>query len=204
MLSRAFRDDPFNTYAFPDPEERVKKMPYVYGFLLRYYISYGGSFITSPKLEGVAVWIHSDNLGTSFWRMIISGAIWPAMKMGIETGRRMQVLNNYIERKHRDLMPNKHWYLFLLGVDPKHQGKGYASQLLNGMLSEIDGEGLPCYLETEGDRNVSIYQHFGFKVIDKATVPNTQVSLVAMLREPKTIISKAKTKWQRVDSNQLT
>jgi len=191
MLLRAFKDDPFNTYAFPDPEERVRKMPYAYWFLLRYYISYGGSFITSPKLEGVAVWIHSDNLGTSFWRMIISGAIWPAMKMGIETGRRMQVLNNYIERKHRDLMPNKHWYLLLLGVDPKHQGKGYASQLLNGMLSEIDGEGLPCYLETEGDRHVSIYQRFGFKVIDKFTVPNTQVILVAMMREPKTIISKA-------------
>ncbi len=191
MFSRAFEDDLFNTYAFPDPEERVRKMPYAYEFLLRYYISYGGSFITSPELEGVAVWIHSDNLGTSFWRMIISGAIWPAMKMGIETGRRMQVLNNYIERKHRDLMPNKHWYLLLLGVGPKHQGKGYASQLLNGMLSEIDGEGLPCYLETEGDRNVSIYQHFGFKVIDKSTVPNTQVSLVAMMRESKTIISKA-------------
>jgi len=191
MLSRAFEDDPFNTYAFPDPEERVRKMPYAHEFLLRYYISCGGSFITSPKLEGVAVWIHPDNLGTSFWRMIISGAIWPAMIMGIETGRRMQVLNNYIERKHRNLVPNKHWYLLLLGVDPKHQGKGYASQLLNGMLSEIDGEGLPCYLETEGDRNVSIYQHFGFKVIDKFTVPNTQVSLVAMLRESKTIIRKA-------------
>jgi ribosomal protein S18 acetylase RimI-like enzyme len=191
MLSRAFEDDPFNTYAFPDPEERVRKMPYAHEFLLRYYISYGGSFITSPKLEGVAVWIHPDNLGTSFWRMIISGAIWPAMKMGIETGRRMQVLDNYTEKKHRDLVPNKHWYLLLLGVDPKHQGKGYASQLLNGMLSEIDGEGLPCYLETEGDRNVSIYQHFGFKVIDKFTVPNTQVSLVAMLRESKTIIRKA-------------
>jgi hypothetical protein len=30
-----------------------------------------------------------------------------------------------------------------------------------------------------------MYQHFGFKVVDEYKVPNTQVHLVAMLREPK-------------------
>jgi len=187
MLSRAFKDDPFNTYAFPDPEERVKKMPYVYRFLLRYYISYGGSFITSLRLEGVAVWIHSDNLEMSSWRILTSGAIWPGIKMGMKAGRKMQELDIYITKKHRELVPNKHWYLLLLAVDPKHQGKGYASQLLNEMLNVIDGEGLPCYLETEGNQNVSIYQHFGFKVIDEFTIPNTNDKLVAMLRQPKII-----------------
>jgi ribosomal protein S18 acetylase RimI-like enzyme len=185
VLSKAFKDDPFNTYAFPDPGERAKKMPYAYQFLLRYYISHGKCYITSSKVEGVAVWIHSDNLGTSSLRMITSGAIWPAMKMGMDTNRRMQVLSNYIEKKHRQLVPDKHWYLFLIGVDPKHQGKGYASQLLNGMLSEIDREGLPCYLETEVKKNAPIYRHFGFDVIDEFTIPNTNVNLIAMLRQPK-------------------
>ena len=185
VLARTFKDDPINAYAFPDPAERIKKMPYAYQYLLYYYILYGRIFVTSPKLEGVAAWIYSDNLGTSFWRMIISGAIWPAMKMGMEAGRKMQEFDKYIERKHRELVPDKHWYLLLLGVNPEHQGKGYASQLLNGMLSEIDKEGLPCYLETEGERNISIYQHFGFKVIDEFTVPNTKVIFIAMLREPK-------------------
>ena len=172
MLVRAFKDDPFNTYAFPDLEERVKKMPCAYQFLLRYYISYGRCYITSPELEGVAVWIHSDNLGASFWRMIISGSIWPALKMGMGTSRRMQVLTDYIEKKHRQLVPGKHWYLFLIGVDPEYQGKGYASKLLNGMLSEIDKEGLPCYLETEVKKNAPIYRHFGFEVIDEGWPPD--------------------------------
>ena len=185
VLSKAFKDDPFNTYAFPDPEERAKKMPYAYQFLLRYYISYGRCYITSPKVEGVAVWIHSNNLRTSFWRMIISGAIWPAVKMGMDTSKRMQVLTNYIEKKHRQLVPDKHWYLFLIGVDPEYQGKGYASKLLNGMLSEIDKEGLSCYLETEVKKNVPIYQHFGFDVIDEFIIPNTNVNIIAMLRQPK-------------------
>jgi ribosomal protein S18 acetylase RimI-like enzyme len=187
VLSKAFKNDPFNIYAFPDPEERVKKMPYAYQFLLRYYVSYGQCYITSPKLEGVAVWIHSDNLGASFWRMFISGAIWPAMRIGMGTSRRTQVLTNFIEKKHHELVPDKHWYLFLIGVDPKYQGRGYASHLLNGMLSEIDKEGLPCYLETEVKGNVPIYEHFNFHVIDEFTVPNTDVNLMAMLRQPKKI-----------------
>ena len=190
MLARVLKDDPINAYAFPNPAERMRKMPYAYQFLLRYNLSYGGSFITSPNLEGVAVWIYSDYLGTSFWRMLISGAIWPATKMGIEAGRKMQVFNKYMDRKHSELVPIKHWYLFLLGVDPQHQGKGYASKLLREMLSRIDEEGLPCYLETEVEKNVPIYEHFSFNVIDEFIVPNTMVKIWAMLRNTKTINNK--------------
>jgi hypothetical protein len=53
------------------------------------------------------------------------------------------------------------------------------------MLKDTDEEGLPCYLETEGENNVSMYKHFGFKVVDEFIVPNTNVELTAMLREPK-------------------
>ena len=184
MLARAFNDDPLSAYVFPNPEERIKKMPYGYQFVLRYNLFHGRIFETSPHLEGVAVWVSSDNLGTSFWRMLFSGAIWPAIKMGLEAGRKMQEIDRYVDKRHHELLPAKHWYLALLGVDQQHQKKGFASQLLNGMLSEIDREGLPCYLETEGSQNVSMYQHFGFKVIEELAIPDTPVTFVLMLREP--------------------
>ena len=94
-------------------------------------------------------------------------------------------LDKYVIEKQRKLAPIKHWYLLILGVDPQYQGKGYASQLLNGMLKDTDEEGVSCYLEAEGSNNVSMYKHFGFKVVDEYTVPNTKVELTAMLREPK-------------------
>ena len=83
------------------------------------------------------------------------------------------------------MVPAKHWHLLLLAVDPQHQGKGYASKLLEEMFSRIDEGGLPCYLETGGEKNVSMYQHFGFKVLEEFTEPNTTDKMVAMLREPK-------------------
>jgi ribosomal protein S18 acetylase RimI-like enzyme len=68
-------------------------------------------------------------------------------------------------------------------VDPAYQGKGYASRLLKPMLARIDRENMPCYLDTEEEKNVSIYQHFGFKVLEEVKIPSTDIILRAMLRE---------------------
>ena len=184
MLSRAFKDELKDI--FPDPEERRVKEPIVNEFLLRLDYSYCRAFITSPQLEGIAIWMHSDKrYKRPFWRILTSGAIWLAIRIGIKPLRKMRAYDKYIERKQKELAPHKHWYLLALAVDPQHQGKGYASKLLNEMLSYIDEWGLPCYVETEGEKNVSMYQHFGFKVIDEFVVPNTTDKLVAMLRQLK-------------------
>lgn len=187
MLYRAFGDDDMKD-VFPDPKEREVKTPYVNEFFLRREHSYFNAFITSPKLEGIAVWIPSDKImDTPFWRMLTSGAIWPAIRIGYKALRKIQAYDQYIKKKHEELAPFKHLYLAVLAVDPKHQGKGYASKLLNEMLSEIDNKGLPCYVETEGEKNVSMYRHFGFEVVDEFVVPDTTDKLVAMLRQPKII-----------------
>jgi GNAT superfamily N-acetyltransferase len=184
MLSRAFKDELKDI--FPDQEERRVKEPYVNEFLVRRDYSYSRSFITSPNLEGIAIWMHSDRRKKRpFWRIITSGAIWQAIRIGIRPLMKMQNYDRYIEKKHSELVPYKHWYLAVLAVDPQHQGKGYAGKLLNEMLSYIDQDGLPCYVETEGEKNVSMYKHFGFKVVDDFIVPKTTDKMVAMLRQPK-------------------
>ncbi|MFC1899443.1 GNAT family N-acetyltransferase [Chloroflexota bacterium] len=110
-----------------------------------------------------------------------------ALKVGIKPFRKLQAMDKYIERKHKELAPNEHWYLALLAVDPKYQGQGYASRLLNEMLSDIDEEDLLCNLETDNDKNVSMYQHFGFIVVDEFIVPGTKEKVVAMLRKSKAV-----------------
>lgn len=51
------------------------------------------------------------------------------------------------------------------------------------MLDRIDKEGLPSYFETHDEKNVPLYEHFGFKVIEKANIPGLDVTNWAMLRE---------------------
>lgn len=184
LLARAFKDDMKDI--FPDPEERRIREPYAHEYFFKYSYPQSVSFISSENVEGIAMWIHSDEWKTRpFLHIITSGAIWPAIKIGRQAMKRMRQFDKYMDKKHRELVPGKHWYLGVLAVDPDHQGKGFGSKLLRGMLARIDEEVLPCYVETEGEKNVSMYEHFGFKVLEEYTVPGTKDTLVAMLREPK-------------------
>ena len=51
------------------------------------------------------------------------------------------------------------------------------------MLTRIDEAGLPCYLETLEEQNVPLYEHFGFAVAEESTIPETELTNWAMLRE---------------------
>ena len=95
----------------------------------------------------------------------------------------MKYPGEYIDAMHKRLAPFKHWFLQTIGVDPQFQGKGYAGELLRPMFARMDKEGLPCYLETLDEQNIQLYEHFGFKVVEKAIIPKTSLTSWAMLRE---------------------
>ena len=78
-----------------------------------------------------------------------------------------------------------HWELVNLAVDPIHQGKGHTSTLMRPMLARIDNENLPCYLTTQNERNVSMYQRYGFEFIEKIEIPKTDFEVNVMIRAPK-------------------
>ena len=119
----------------------------------------------------------------SFWGMIRSGLFSLMRKGGRESLERSQRFEGYYTPMWKRHTPFRHWILQFIGVDPVHQGKGYAGTLLESMLARIDEENLPCYLTTSDENNVSLYQHYGFEVIEKGVIPDTEVSVWAMLRE---------------------
>jgi ribosomal protein S18 acetylase RimI-like enzyme len=57
-----------------------------------------------------------------------------------------------------------HYYLLAIGVDPSMQGKGVGSSLLAPMAERLDREGIGAYLESSKERNLPLYERFGFKV----------------------------------------
>lgn len=186
MLSRAFKDG--MRELFPDAEERRKKEPVIIEFHLRLSYSYSLPVITSPLLEGIAVWVRSDRLKKrTFWRILGSGCAPLALRIGVKTVRIMNTHDEYTLQKHKELVPGRHWYLAALAVDPAHQGKGHASRLLKDGLSRVDEENLPCYLETEGEKNAAMYRRFGFEVIDEFVAPGSNETTIAMLRKPRRV-----------------
>ena len=185
MYSRAFYNDPFSIYAFPDTKVRDLKLPYMNELSLCYGLRYGLAYTPSEKVEGGAIWMPPGKTGMSLFGFLLSGCLSPIIKMGLKTELKMMPLDKFMEEQHKKLVPYPHWYLALLAVDPQYQKQGYASKLLRPMLDKIDSDNMPCFLETDSEKNYLMYQHFGFEIIDEYVMPKAGIRLWAMLRENK-------------------
>lgn len=182
VLARSFQNYPLLQYYFPDELERKKIASYFVSFAIFSGIRYGEIYATSPNLEGVAIWVPSDNYPVTIWKLVRSVPLSVIFGFGRYGGGRMRQLGEYVDAVHQRLAPFQHWFLQVIGVDPQFQGKGYAGKLLEPMLAGMDEEGLSCYLETLDEHNVSLYEHFDFAVIEKSTIPETNLINWAMLR----------------------
>ena len=183
VLARAFQDDPFNVYVFQNASEIMNKLPHSFRLVVHYGVLYGEAYATSPNLEGVAVWLPSEKADYTLWRLISSGVLSMLPKIGRDVLGRLRYFDRYATPIRKRHTPFRHWYLQIIGVAPGFQGKGYAGELLKPMFARMDAEHLPCYLDTQNEKNVSIYQHYGFKVVEEVIIPGTNITYWAMLRE---------------------
>ena len=182
VLARAFQDDALESYFMPDTEVRRKLLPYFFQYRIHFGILYGEVYSTSPEMEGIAVWYPPGKSDMTPWRMMRAGGINLQRKVGTEIISKMSFVNKYVTDIRKQYAPFPHWHLFPMGVDPPSQGKGFASALLRPMFNRFDAEGMACYLETQNERNVSIYQHYGFKVVHTTALPDTDIMHWAMIR----------------------
>jgi GNAT superfamily N-acetyltransferase len=63
-----------------------------------------------------------------------------------------------------------HWHLGPLAVVPERQGQSIGSQLLKHFCNYVDKTGQAAYLETDRPENVRLYERFGWRVKEEATV----------------------------------
>ena len=52
------------------------------------------------------------------------------------------------------------------------------------ILARAGAEGLPCYLETQNERNVPFYERHGFEVVSDGEVPKRGLRGWAMVGDP--------------------
>ncbi|MHA1915610.1 MAG: GNAT family N-acetyltransferase [Promethearchaeota archaeon] len=186
VLARAFLDDPLYIAYFPDLSRRVSQNYHLMKNNILYCMKYGEIFITSPNLEGVALWQINDPKRKKQdypFKLFIN---WINFSLAVALGKDLETVQSiysYTHSIHYELVPSRHWYFFILGVDPGFQGKGYASHLIKPILTRIDNDHLPCYLDTNNEKNIELYQHFGFKTLKKYQIPGTDVTNWSMLRE---------------------
>jgi len=187
VAGNAFQDDPVMVFVYPDEEERKQNAQYGFYTLYNYSIKHGLAYATSENLEGITLWLPPDKVYHSTWTMMRYGGFYTMRKVGLKLKvmKRTMMVFNYEEERHKHLVPYDHWYFQNIAVKPEEQGKGYGGLLISTMLKTIESEGLPVYVDTNTEKNVSIYQKYGFEIIEHGIIPETPIPLWCMLRKPK-------------------
>jgi ribosomal protein S18 acetylase RimI-like enzyme len=185
MLTRAFSDDPKLIHLMPDITAKKELSRYLFEFELQYGMNYGDVYTTSPSIEGVAVWLPSSKSEITLWRAFRSGGMRLQKHLGKKIMDRLMAFSTTVDTLHKKHAPYPHYYLFFIGVDPSYRKKRVASRLITPMLRWLDTRKLPCYLNTQNEKNIGIYEHYGFEVIEQLTLPDSGIVHTALQRNPR-------------------
>ena len=184
-LARAFHDDPVWVAVVPDPARRAQALPTMFRALVRVHACYGRPLTTADH-SGVALWrppgAAPGLLDTLRTRAALPRAV-VAMSLP-ERHRLMRTLRQFSGHRAR-LVPQPHWYLEAIGVEPERQGSGVGTALVSEVLRQADADGTSCYLETETESNVAFYEHLGFEVAEEHVADALGVPVWLMTRRPR-------------------
>lgn len=164
-LARAFHDDPVVVHLMGGTfdHERSKLAFRMLGLNMLDH----GLVLTTPNREAAALWARPGE-----WKVP-----WPAILRTLpltvrayrgRVFRALEVLTR-MEKHHPE---EPHYYLEVLGTDPRHQGHGHGARLVNEVLARADDEHVGAYLESSKASNVPYYRRFGFEVVGEVVHRN--------------------------------
>ena len=187
VLADAFQQDLVWSKFFKS-EATIDQRGVLFESPIKYCLKYGEVYAPSERLEGVALWLPGDSADLTIWRMIRSGAIisgMRAMKACTALARKQGRIFGPLQADRKAHMKGRAYiYLMVLGVATGYQGQGFGGKLLRALIEESEQVGVPIYVETETERNVGMYEGFGFRVLKQITLPIINLPQWEMVREP--------------------
>ena len=184
VLARAMQHAPDMRYFIGGDDRKLDKAALqFYQSVIRIGLLYGEVY-TMPSMEGIAVWVNPENTSFSFGSLFRTGFLRATLSMGIGPLRRFISSSSYVEKLQKQTISGPRWTLVYLGVESTHRGKGIGGILIQPILARADGDGLPCYVESADDRNLTFYKRHGFDIVKEGQVPNGGPQVWIMVREP--------------------
>ena len=163
VLTAAFASDPVVSWI----GRRDAKRDYGRRAAFRYFVDKFGlpcnELWTADDHSAAAIWVPPEraDLKQPWWDEVMAIPTIVAFT-GLSGVARVDAFRKAVDKQHPKDRP--HFYLMTIGVDPRFQGQGLGSALLDATLAKIDARGLPSYLESSNERNVPLYKRHGYQV----------------------------------------
>ncbi|GLF96896.1 GNAT family N-acetyltransferase [Streptomyces yaizuensis] len=165
LLDAAFAHDPVSHWVFPDPQRRRTRHPLLVGAFTDIVLADGHVDLRADG-TAAALWLPmpdrpetttadgGDREDEVDGPALLRAAVDP-------DNERVELIGRLTEGIHP---PRAHTYLWMIGVDPAHQGRGRGAALMRPVLDRCDRDGLPAYLEASSPRSRELYRRLGFTV----------------------------------------
>jgi GNAT superfamily N-acetyltransferase len=185
-LARAFYDDPLFGFFTPNLVTQSKMIIAFMGAGVKDAAPFGETHLAHAdgKVASAAVWLPPGTYPRGARRDMLTYARSAStfVRCGRRIGRALALLSA-VDRAHQELT-EPHFYLAILGTDPRFRRSGAASAALAPVLERCDTEGLPAYLETQKEGNLAYYARHRFEVVQKIEVKGCP-PIWTLRREPR-------------------
>ncbi|RGZ00668.1 GNAT family N-acetyltransferase [Clostridium sp. AM58-1XD] len=172
LLTQCFAEDPLYLSLIPDEETRKRLLPELFECDLTEFFEICKIYADSPKLNGILVvsdgseeynpvqyflteakaslktdeyLIKEDRSFKTFWNFVIG---------------RDYLNSSWTDQLHRE----ERLHIIYLAVRPSMQHHGISAYLMNEAIAYAENKKMMISLETHNEKNVTLYQHFGFKI----------------------------------------
>jgi ribosomal protein S18 acetylase RimI-like enzyme len=174
-LVLAFGADPFERWLYNDPHTYLTNFPiFIDALTTRAFETDNAYYV--DNYAGTALWlppnVHLDE------ELIIA-----SFELTINRQKQTDIIS-FIEQMEHYHPHEPHWYLVIIGVDPLKQGQGLGGRLLQHTLSLCDRDRALAYLESTNPKNISLYEHHGFKLLGTIQAGDAP-PMFPMLRKPR-------------------
>lgn len=139
-------------------------------------------FSESENIDSFIIITPIKNSEISLWDFILAGGLKLIFSNGLSFVLRSLNYEKNCIKIRKKFVSSDDWYIFQFGVIPTKQGIGLGSKIIRPILNWFDSEKIACYLETQKNVNVDIYNHFGFVLKSIDTLPNKNIKQFAMFR----------------------
>lgn len=165
-LARAFVDDPLMLFLVPQAGAQPQMLQRLFKLLFKLGLPHGACDVTDG-CEAAALWRPPGHWHVPFYQYVTNGLEFLSI-FGTKGALRAMRTMDMIEKRHPKV---PHYYLQVIGTDTAKQGKGFGGVVMRRHLSVADAQGMPCYLESSKERNIPIYQNFGFELTGEIKIP---------------------------------
>jgi ribosomal protein S18 acetylase RimI-like enzyme len=179
-LADAFVDDPVFNWLVPAANHAAR--------LRIFFTSLARSYLHGDK----DVYVVGDGRAAALWSApgpwaLTSTEVVRDVRDAARSFGRRTVRAVRVQSQISSLHPTEptHWYLGYLGTRGVDQGQGLGGELLRTVLTVADRDGVPAYLESSCERNLTLYRRHGFEVVEEFSALGKGPSIWRMWREPR-------------------